>query len=178
MPTIATIVIDMLNPYDHEDAEALAEQAKARIEPLKGLIEASREGDAELVYVNDNYGDFTATSKDLGEAAANGRHPELVEPILPPKGSLFVQKVRHSAFYSSSLDYLLRDRGIDTVILAGQVTEQCILYSALDAYVRHFDVRIPADAVVPIDEQLGDAALRMIERNMSGRIAAAAEILG
>lgn len=178
MPAIATIVIDMLNPYDHEDADALASQAESRIEPLVGLIEDSRDGEVELIYVNDNYGDFTATSKDIGAAASAGRRPDLVEPILPPKGSLFVQKVRHSAFYSSALDYLLRDRGIETLVLAGQVTEQCILYSALDAYVRHFDVRIAADAVVPIDEELGSAALRMIEANMRARVAPAAEILG
>lgn len=136
MAPIATIVIDMLNPYDHEDADALATQAESRIGPLVGLIEASREGDSELIYVNDNYGDFTATSKDIGAAATDGRRPDLVEPILPPKGSLFVQKVRH------------------------------------------FDVRIAADAVVPIDEGLGAAALRMIEANMRARVAPAAEILG
>jgi hypothetical protein len=28
MPAIATIVIDMLNPYDHEDSEALAENVR------------------------------------------------------------------------------------------------------------------------------------------------------
>ncbi len=36
--------------------------------------------------------------------------------------------------------------GTTRLILAGQVTEQCILYSALDAYVRHFDIRIAQDA--------------------------------
>ena len=179
MPSIATIVIDMLNPYDHEDAEPLVEQVKSRIEPIRGLVEATLDhDDAELIYVNDNYEDYTATSKDLGESAMNGRHPELVEPILPPKGTHFLQKVRHSAFYSTALDHLLRERGIGTLVLAGQVTEQCILYSALDAYVRSFDVRIPEDAVAPIDPDLGDAALRMMMSNMGAEIVPAAEALG
>jgi nicotinamidase-related amidase len=178
MPRTATIVIDMLNPYDHEDADALAEQAGDRIEPLRALIEATRGADAELIYANDNYDDFTATSEDLAKKALDGRHPELVEPILPPDDALFVQKVRHSAFYSSALDHLLRIKDVETVILAGQVTEQCILYSALDAYVRGFDLRIPRDAVVPIIPELGDAALRMMEDNMSAEIVAAADALG
>jgi nicotinamidase-related amidase len=177
MSRIATIVIDMLNPYDHEDSEELAEQVKSRIDPLRELIDASREADVDLVYVNDNFGDFTATSKDIGESAMNGCHPELVEPILPPKGALFVQKVRHSAFYSTSLDHLLREEDIETVILAGQVTEQCVLYSALDAYVRGFSVVIPSDAVAPIDPDLGDAALKMMERNMGARVVPAKEAL-
>ena len=177
MSRLATVVIDMLNPYDHEDSEELARQARSRIEPLAGLIDATRGSDHDLVYVNDNYEDFTATSKDLGEKAMNGRHPELVEPVLPPRGSLFVQKVRHSAFYSTSLDHLLNVREVDTLVLTGQVTEQCILYSALDAYVRGFSVRIPRDAVVPIDPELGDAALSMMERNMQAQVIDAADAL-
>ena len=177
MPALATVVVDMLNPYDHEDSEELAEQAKSRIEPIQHLIEATQDSDAELIYVNDNFGDFTATSKDIGESAVNGRHPELVEPILPPKGALFVQKVRHSAFYSTSLDHLLREHDIEEIVLAGQVTEQCILYSALDAYVRGFGVRVARDAVAPIDPELGDAALQMMERNMQAHVVPAEHAL-
>jgi nicotinamidase-related amidase len=90
---------------------------------------------------------------------------------------MFVQKVRHSAFYSTSLDHLLREHGIETVVLAGQVTEQCILYSALDAYVRGFALRVVHDAVAPIDPDLGDAALRMMEANMRAHIVTASEAL-
>jgi nicotinamidase-related amidase len=177
MSHIATLVIDMLNPYDHEDADVLAEHAAERIEAVRELIAATRESDAELIYVNDSYGDFTATRLDLVERAMNGRHPELIEPIKPPDDVNFIHKVRHSAFYSSSLEYLLRSQEIGTLILTGQVTEQCILYTALDAYVRHFDVRIPHDAVIPIIPELGDAAVKMMERNMGAQVVPAAQAL-
>jgi nicotinamidase-related amidase len=52
------------------------------------------------------------------------------------------------------------------VILIGQVTEQCVLYSALDAYIRHFELRVPRDAVAHIYPDLAEAALKMMERNM------------
>ncbi|MDX6719853.1 MAG: hypothetical protein QOJ63_2107, partial [Solirubrobacteraceae bacterium] len=45
-------------------------------------------------------------------------------------------------------------------------TEQCILYSALDAYVRDLRVAVPLDGVAHIDPELADAALRMMRRNM------------
>jgi nicotinamidase-related amidase len=176
-PATATLVIDMLNTYDHEDGDELARQAAERIEPLEQLISSTRESDAELIYVNDNHEDFTATSKDLGEKAMEGEHPELVEPLLPPKGALFVQKVRHSAFYNSALDHLLKTQEVETLVLAGQVTEQCILYTALDAYLRGFTLRVAEDAVVPIDPDLGDAALKMMERNMGAHIVPVAHVL-
>ena len=50
---------------------------------------------------------------------------------------------------------------------------QCILYTALDAYVRHFNVVIARH----IDNDLGSAALSMIERNMGGALLTAAGCL-
>jgi nicotinamidase-related amidase len=63
------------------------------------------------------------------------------------------------------------------VILTGQVTEQCILYSALDAYVRHYSVCVPSDAVASIDTELGDAALKMMQRNMRAELVTADDLL-
>ena len=66
-------------------------------------------------------------------------------------GSRVLSKVRHSAFYSTPLGYLLGRLGTKRLVLTGQVTEQCIPYSALAAYVRHFPVVIPIDVVARID---------------------------
>ena len=177
MASSALIVIDMLNPYDHDDADELAAHVDDIVDPLRRLIERARESDAELVYVNDNYGDFAASRDQLVERALRGRHPELVEPIVPGDDCDLLQKVRHSAFYSTSLEYLLQQRQVTEVILTGQVTEQCILYSALDAYVRHYSVCVPSDAVASIDTELGDAALKMMQHNMRAEIVTAGDLL-
>ena len=41
---------------------------------------------------------------------------------------------------------MLRQQQTGKLVLTGQVTEQCILYSALDAYIRPFEVVVPHDA--------------------------------
>ena len=117
---------------------------------VSALIQRARESSTSVIYVNDNYGDWNSSAEELAKAALEGRHPELVEPVLPPQGSSFVIKPRHSAFYQTPLEYLLYRQGAERLVLTGQVTEQCILYSALDAYVRHFDVVVPTDAVAHI----------------------------
>jgi len=61
--------------------------------------------------------------------------------------------------------------------MIGQVSEQCNLYSALDAYVRHYEVVVPRDAVAHIHSDLADAALRMMERNMRAAVVDAATAL-
>jgi nicotinamidase-related amidase len=178
MPATALIVIDMLNPYEHEDAGRLAENVAGIVQPLAQLIADAVSADGvHVVYVNDNHGDFGASRDDIAERALAGRRPDLVEPLLPDDGVDFLMKVRHSVFYSTALEYLLRRREIERVVLAGQVTEQCVLYSALDAYVRHFAIRVPCDAVAAIDPELGDAAMQMMERNMRADLVDAAAAL-
>jgi nicotinamidase-related amidase len=179
MSDTAVVVIDMMNSYQHPDAEDLIPNVDKIIEPLTDLVRRAREhDDVDLVYVNDNYGDFTAEFSHLVRAACDGARPDLVDPIVPTEGCRVMTKVRHSAFYSTPLGYLLNRLGTKRLILTGQVTEQCILYSALDAYVRHFTIVIPTDAVAPIDPDLGAAALKMMERNMSAELTKVADCLG
>ena len=65
------LVIDMLNAYRHPDADRLASNTADIIEPLTELIARARtDEDVDVVYVNDNYGDFTADSpKSCGPPA-------------------------------------------------------------------------------------------------------------
>src|SRR5687768_15371474 len=171
----ALIVVDMLNTYDHEDADRLVESVRAVIDPIAGLVERAAGAGVEVIYVNDNYGDWNSSQEELARRALEGRRPELVEPILPPDDADFVIKARHTIFYMTPLEYLLGQKEIGHVVLAGQVTEQCILYSALDAYVRHLDVTIPTDAVAHIHADMAEAALKMMERNMRAELMPAAD---
>jgi nicotinamidase-related amidase len=171
----AVCVVDMLNPYDHEDADLLTSDVERVAEPVAALLARAGDEDAEVIYVNDNYGDWNSSQEELAERAMAGRRPDLVEPLLPPEGASFVIKARHTIFYMTPLEYLLSQKEVDHLVLVGQVTEQCILYSALDAYVRHLRVTVPPDGVAHIHEDLADAALRMMERNMRAELTACAD---
>jgi nicotinamidase-related amidase len=171
----ALIVIDMLNPYEHEDADPLVASVGETLPAMVRIIERARREDIAVIYVNDNYGDWAAAGAQITERALAGRAPELIEPIAPPPGTPFIAKARHSIFYETQMEYLLRQREIERVVLIGQVTEQCVLYSALDAYVRHFTVAVPSDAVATIIPDLDDAALAMMARNMRADVSGADE---
>lgn len=179
MSDTAVVVIDMMNAYQHPDAEELIPNVEQIIDPLADLVRRARAADGvDVVYVNDNYGDFTAQFSDIVRSALDGARPDLVKPIVPSDDCRVLTKVRHSAFYATALEYLLARLETRRVILTGQVTEQCILYTALDAYVRHFKVVIPTDAVAHIDAELGKAALKMMQQNMSAELTVAADCPG
>ena len=171
----ALVVVDMLNPYDHEDAEALTKNVEPVVPRIQELLDRARQAGTEVIYVNDNYGSWNSSAEELAERACKGERPDLVEPILPPDDASFVVKARHTIFFETPLGYLIDQKEIDHLILTGQVTEQCILYSALDAYVRHIPISVPRDAVAHIHEHLADAALEMMELNMDADLAEAAK---
>jgi nicotinamidase-related amidase len=175
MARTALIVTDMLNSYEHADADRLVESVEASLPAIEALLRRAAGEDMLTIYVNDNFGAWRSSRQELVETALQGRHGDLVKPIAPRDDALFVVKARHSIFYQTPLEYLLRQEEVDRVVLVGQVTEQCILYSALDAYIRHFDVAVPRDAVAHIHAHLADAALELMELNMDADVCDAEE---
>ena len=92
--------------------------------------------DVDLIYVNDNYGDFTAGSDDIVRSALDGERSDLVKRSFRRRAAIFSPRRGTVVFYATPPEYLLGRLDTKRLILTGQVTEQCILYSALDAYVR------------------------------------------
>jgi nicotinamidase-related amidase len=170
MPKTALIIVDMVQTYDFEDAEQLVESVETIIDPLTRLIERAKDEADLVIYVNDNFGNWHAERGKMVEHALAGEHARLIEAIAPSDEALFIVKARHSIFYGTPLDYILDSEEIDEVVLTGQVTEQCILYSALDAHVRGRSTVVPRDCVAHIDEELAGAALKMMDRNMASTI--------
>jgi nicotinamidase-related amidase len=175
MPRTALIVTDMLNSYEHADAEQPTRSVERALPAMGKLIRRAQDSRALTIYVNDNFGAWRSSRQELLENALDGEYGHLVEPVAPPDDALFVVKARHSIFFQTPLEYLLGQEDVERVVLIGQVTEQCILYSALDAYIRHFDVGVPRDAVAHIHEHLAGAALELMELNMDADVCEAAD---
>ena len=176
MSRTALIVIDMLNAYEHADAEVLTRSVEQTLPAMERLIRRAADEDVLTIYVNDNFGTWNSNRDELVTTVLEGEFRHLVEPIAPKEETLFVVKARHSIFYQTPLDYLLTKEEVDRIVLIGQVTEQCVLYSALDAYIREYAVIVPPDAVAHIHEDLADAALRLMELNMGAEIVATDDV--
>jgi nicotinamidase-related amidase len=176
MENSAVVVIDMIHTYDHADVDLLLPSAAKAVPVIVRLIQRARKRGVPVIYVNDNFGEWRSHHGEILETALAGAHADLVEPLRPDEESLFVVKARHSIFYETPLGYLLSQLDIQHVILCGQVTEQCVLYSALDAHIRHLRVTVPSDAVAHIHEGLAQAALTMMERNMGATVCSTDEL--
>ncbi|MBU7600748.1 cysteine hydrolase [Streptomyces sp. P38-E01] len=160
----------MINTYDHPDAEALRASVRGALPGIGKLLEQARSANVPVIYVTDNFGRWRSHHGELIEHALRGPHADLVAPVRPDDTSLFVVKARHSIFYQTPLDHLLSELGVADLVLCGQVTEQCVLYSALDAHLRHLQVTVARDCVAHIHPMLAEAALEMMSRNMGATV--------
>ena len=172
----ALIVVDMLSAYDFSDADKLIESVEAALPQMCELVRRARSKDAPVIYVNDNLGVWDSDRRALVEQVMGSEHRRLIEPIVPEEDAMFVVKARHSIFYETPLEYLIRQEEIDRLVLVGQVTEQCILYSALDSHIRHIPTVVPRDAVAHIEADLAEAALRMMQLNMEADVCDSADV--
>jgi len=117
--------------------------------------------------VNDNFGKWQSNFKNLLAHCLDkkSRGAKIAELLAPDEEEdYFVLKPKHSGFFSSTLDVLLEYLKCETLILTGLTADICILFTANDAYVRDFNLVIPADCVASVELEENEHALKYMER--------------
>jgi nicotinamidase-related amidase len=75
-----------------------------------------------------------------------------------------VLKPKHSGFYSTALDVLLKYLQVESLILTGIAANICVLFTANDAYMRDFHLFVPRDCVASNTEEENRLALERMEQ--------------
>ncbi len=98
------------------------------------------------------------------------RGKAFVERILPDDRDYFVLKPKHSGFFCTDLDLLLKHLGVSNLILTGIAGNNCVLFTANDAYMRDFNLFVPSDCSVSQTQQENDYALKQMEKVLKADI--------
>jgi nicotinamidase-related amidase len=118
-----------------------------------------------VVYVNDNFGRWKSDFRRTVEhCARHGRGHEVVESLRPEENDYFVLKPKHSGFFSTTLETLLRYLETQTLILTGIAGNFCVLFTANDAYMRDFDLFVPSDCTVSNTKKENGSALALMRK--------------
>ena len=83
--------------------------------------------------------------------------------LAPAPGEPVVVKPSWSAFFGTDLDFLLRARGIGTLVLAGTTTPNCVRSTAYDGLARGFNVAVLRDATSSRSPEAQEANLADME---------------
>lgn len=163
---VALLLIDVVNDLDFDGGMELLEQAQKIIEPIARLKERATAAGVPVVYVNDNFGqwrsDFAATVRHCLEDGVPGE--PIVRRLQPDADDYFILKPKNSGFYTTTLDLLLKHFGATTLVLTGLAGDNCVLFTANDAYLRDYKLLIPRDCLASNTPEDNEAALRLMEK--------------
>lgn len=163
---LVLLVVDMISDFEFDGGEQILPFAEAIAKNIAVLKKKAEKAKVPVIYVNDNFGkwrsDFT---KQLKHSRAKSVRGHRIARLLSPKrNDYFVLKAKHSGFYSTTLDLLLAYLGAKKLILTGVASDICILFTANDAFMRDFELIVPADCVAASDEPTNESTLRYIAR--------------
>jgi nicotinamidase-related amidase len=152
---VVLLLLDLLNDFEFPDGEKLFANSQALYPRVAALKRRCRDLGIPTLYVNDNFGLWRSDVKALvihcTQDPVRGR--DLVPQILPDKEDYFVLKPKHSGFYGTTLDILLRYLGAETLIITGVAGNICVLFTANDAFMRDYRVYVPADCTAGNDAE-------------------------
>ena len=145
----ALLILDLISDFAFEDGAKIARAALPVAKRIAALKARARNAGIPAIYVNDGLGrwrsDFPGMVRHCGRASSRGR--DIVATIAPEADDYCVLKPKHSGFFATALDTLLQFLGAKTLILTGVSSNQCVLFTANDAYVRDFELVIPRDCI-------------------------------
>ncbi len=168
----ALLLIDVINDLEFEGGDALLELALPVARNIAKARNLAKQAGIPAIYVNDNFGKWQSDFKKIVDhvIADDVRGKPLAELLLPDNDDYFVLKPKHSGFYSTSLDLLLEHLGATRLILSGIAGNNCVLFTANDAYMRDFELLVPSDLVVSQTREENEFALKQMEKVLKADI--------
>src|SRR5437762_9061566 len=163
---IALLLIDVINDLDFPEANQLLRYTRPMAKKLSRLKQRAKKAGVPVIYVNDNFGrwqsDFRRQVQHCLRDSSRGHG--IVSLLRPEEDDYFVLKPKHSGFFSTTLETLLRYLGSRKLILTGIAGNFCVLFTANDAYIRDYDLFVPSDCTVSNTKKENDSALALMRK--------------
>jgi ureidoacrylate peracid hydrolase len=203
----ALVVVDMQNAFMLPGvAHALCPMAEAIVPNINRLAEVIRSTGGAVVWIKTTFRDDALQNwstyfemvtpqqgaKRIAALTADSKGHELWAGLDVRPDDLIVEKNRFSAFIqgSSNLAEILRQRGLDTLLITGTVTNVCCESTARDAMMLNFKTIMVTDGNAAVTDEDHNASLcafyltfgdimstdmliALLERNAGRKLAAA-----
>ena len=169
---IGLLVVDMNNAFVNRDSPLCVKGARETVPRIRKVVDACRRRGVPVFFITRGYredGSDVEISRwkywsDNGRPLlldSRGRlSGEFFGPLKPKKGDYVVLKKKWSAFFRTELDLLLRKLDVDTVVITGTQTPNCIRATAYDSDMNDFGTVLISDCISSNTEEVQEANLR------------------
>lgn len=133
---------------------------------LKRLVEGGRSRGVEIVYTVIEALTRDGRDRSLDHKLSNILVPrgsplaKVIDAVAPRDDEIVLPKTSSGVFNSTSIDYVLRNLGVENVVVAGFVTDQCVDMAVRDGADRGYYMVCASDACAAYTEERHAAALR------------------
>ena len=171
----ALVVIDMQNDFLSGDgwygqSGIDISHMQKSIEPVQALVAGAREQGVPIIWTQHGFRNMTdagvfATLRDFmkdGGLRKNTWGYELIEELDVRPDDWRVEKIRLSSFFATNLDLILRGLDVDTLLICGVLTNQCVKATAADANFHDYKPIVVREATGTTLPHLHEPALEMI----------------
>ena len=174
----ALLLIDVINDFEFPRGDELFEAAFPMASRIAELKKRARAAGIPAIYINDNFGKWQSNFADIVKHCLDEdvRGRPFVERLVPDKDDYFVLKPKHSAFYQTPLELLLKHLGAERLILTGVSTNSCVLFTANDAYMRDMALLVPQDCVAACNVEEHNCAIEQMKSMLKADVRPTAEI--
>ena len=176
--TTALVLIEYQNDFTteggtlHGAVEGVMEQ-NDMLEKTKRVIETARSSGATIVHAPitfaPGYGELGDPDKvygilkgvvDSNSFVKGSWGAEICDEVAPQEGDIVVEGKRGlDAFATTNIDFILRSRGVETVVLGGFLTNCCVESTMRTAYEKGYDVITLTDCTAATSEEEQQAAV-------------------
>src|SRR5258705_12833999 len=145
----ALVLVDTINPCDFEGGRAFARKSLRVARAIARLRDRASRAGLPVIYVNDNLGKWRSDADALVRWCSRPEMPgaSIVQLLKPRKPDYVILKTTLSGFYQTPLDTMLRLGAVRTIVLCGFAADNCVLFTAADAYMRDYQLVIPRDCI-------------------------------
>jgi nicotinamidase-related amidase len=177
--SVVLVLIDLINDFEFDGGDEMFTNTLAIAPPIASLKKKAKSAGIPVIYVNDNFGKWQSDFRKLVDHCLkdNVRGKPIAELLRPDEQDYFVLKPKHSAFYSTSLELLLRYLKAHTLILTGIAGNICVLFTANDGYMRDFDLVIPQDCIASETEADNQHAIAYMSKVLKADTRLSTEIV-
>ena len=166
------LLADMLVDFVSPRGKLFVPDTRKTIPPLHSLVMKARAAGTLIVYIQDWHRPDDPEFSIWGPHAIQGTKGTQIIPELTPAPQDFVIRKRtYDPFFATDLDLLLRQRGIQNLVITGTVANICVLHAAGSASLRGYQVVVPVDAISALNPFDFQAALRQISFVYRGELA-------
>ena len=167
---VALVLIDLQNSFFDEAGENYFSESADALPALRKLLESARTAKHPVIFVAERHrpglNDFEAV-KLPEHCVAGGFNSELVDGFSPQApNEVLLPKRRMSAFGATDLDLLLRELGVNKLVIGGVKTNVCVRATVQDGFSLGYRCHVVRDAVNSNRQRLAEASLEDIERYM------------